>query len=217
MKETLRRYFKENLLFWSGMLLTVFIGCLFLWENGQINAYYMLNEYHNQYLDIFFKYFTYIGGGMSTYVGLVLMIFYFRKGIFILISQGVAAIMTQPLKYTFAHPRPLTLLGLENIAYPVDGFSIPGGCNSFPSGHTSATFAFMACLAAILPAKYKWAQVLFLIIGITVAYSRVYLSCHFLEDTLSGAVVGASATAITYMLLYYKEWGENPIYKLRQG
>jgi membrane-associated phospholipid phosphatase len=73
----------------------------------------------------------------------------------------------------------------------------------------------MACLAALLPPKHKGWQIAFLIIGIGVAYSRIYLSCHFLEDTLLGALIGTIAAAITYGFMYKSEWGDRPIYRLR--
>jgi len=214
MYQTLKKYFKENLLFWSGMLLIILIMSLFLFENGQIESHILLNSYHTPFLDKFFTYLTLLGGGFPLYFGLVVMIFWFRKGLFIAGSQGVASLLTQPLKYLIARPRPLTLLGLENIPNRVVDYSIPGGFNTCPSGHSSAIFAFCACLAALLPSKYKGWQVAFLILGVIGCYSRVYLSCHFLEDILFGAFVGAVATAITYMLLFSKEWGEKPIYKM---
>lgn len=216
MKDTLRQYFKENLLFWAGMALTILIMGLFLFENGQIETHFLLNCYHSPCMDVCMKVLTTLGSGLPCYVGIVVMIFWFRKGLFILVSQGFALIITQPLKYTLAHPRPLTLLGLENLPSVVEGYAIPGGCNSFPSGHVAAIFAFMACLAALLPKKYKAWQVAILVVAIAAAYSRVYLSCHFLEDTLVGAPIGAFSTAIAYMLLFYKEWGDCPIYKLKK-
>lgn len=214
MKETLRLYFKENLLFWAGMMLIILIMGLFLFENGQIETHFLLNSYHSPCMDVCMKVLTTLGSGLPCYVGIVVLIFWFRKGLFILLSQGVAMIITQPLKYTIARPRPLTLLGYENIPNVVD-YAIPGGYNSFPSGHVAAIFAFVACLAALLPKKYKAWQLAFLLLGTIAAYSRIYLSCHFLEDTLVGAPIGAFSTAIAYMLLYYKEWGECPVYKLR--
>ncbi len=215
MKETLKLYFKENLLFWAGMMLIILIMGLFLFENGQIETHFLLNSYHSPCMDVCMRVLTTLGSGLPCYVGIVVLIFWFRKGLFILVAQGFAALLTQPLKYAIARPRPLTLLGLENLPSVVDGYAIPGGYNSFPSGHVAAIFAFMACLAALLPKKYKVWQVAILVVAVAAAYSRIYLSCHFLEDTLVGAPIGAFSTAIAYMLLYYKEWGECPVYRLK--
>ena len=238
MYSTLRKYIHENILFGAGTVLIVFIMSLFLYENGQIEAHLLINAHHEHWADVLLSYLTHAGGGIPCYFALGLIIFRFRSGLYILLSQGVAAIITQPLKYALAHPRPLSLWtdwsqsALASDTWLYDkfniymtqwadtaayiGFEIPGGYNSFPSGHTSAAFAFMACLAALLPPKYKVWQIAFLIIGIGVAYSRIYLSCHFLEDTLSGAVIGVIAAAITYSFMYKTEWGDKPLYKMRE-
>ena len=238
MKSALQKYLRENILFLSGTLLFVFIMGLFYFENGKIEAHLMLNASHEYWADVVLSYFTHTGGAIPCLFAAGLMVFRFRSGLYILISQGVAALITQPLKYLHAHPRPLshwTDWDQSAFASNLDlydrfnaymtwwtdtaasiGYQIPGGYNSFPSGHTSAAFAFMACLAALLPPKHKGWQIAFLIIGIGVAYSRIYLSCHFLEDTLLGALIGTIAAAITYCFMYKSEWGDRPIYKLKQ-
>lgn len=238
MYSTLRKYIHENLLFGAGTVLIVFIMSLFLYENGQIESHLLINAHHEHWVDVLLSYFTHTGGAIPSCFALGLMIFRFRSGLYILLTQGVASLITQPLKYALAHPRPLSLWTDWCQSSPIAdtsafdhfntymtwwaataesiGFHIPGGYNSFPSGHTSAAFAFMACLAALLPSKYKGWQVLFLFIGIGVAYSRIYLSCHFLEDTLSGAVIGVIAAAITYSIMYKTEWGDKPLYKMRE-
>lgn len=237
MYQSFYKYLKNNLLFCAGTLLTVFIMCLFLYENGQVEAHLLINAHHEHWADVMLSYFTHTGGGIPCFFAIGLMIFRFRSGLYILLTQGVAALITQPLKYGIGRPRPLTLwadfsqssfTGDPSVWSQFDtymtqwvetanaiGFNIPGGFNTFPSGHTSAAFAFMACLAALLPPKYKNWQIAFLLIGVGVAFSRVYLSCHFLEDTMFGALIGVVATAITYMFMYRTEWGDKAIYKLR--
>jgi membrane-associated phospholipid phosphatase len=41
------------------------------------------------------------------------------------------------------------------------------------------------------------------------AYSRVYLSQHFTEDVLAGAVVGTCTGIAVYFLVYRGRWGRN--------
>lgn len=70
---------------------------------------------------------------------------------------------------------------------------------SFPSGHTSSTFAIATMFAlryhssplVIIPA-YAWA--------ITVGYGRMYLGMHYPSDVLAGAVIGASSSILIYSL-----------------
>lgn len=234
--EALKKYGRENLLFLAGTLLVLQVTGLFLLENGHLVCHLRINSYHTEFADRFFSYFTHAGGAIPSFFALGLMIFRFRSGLFILFTQGTAALITQPLKYIIGRPRPLSLwTDFDHTTFTGDatvwehfsnhmaqwadtanaiGYNIPGGYNSFPSGHTSAVFAFMACLAALLPPKYKNWQIAFLLIGVSVAYSRIYLSCHFLEDTMFGAFIGVIATAIVYTFMYRTEWGDKPIYKL---
>ncbi|MFI3173076.1 MAG: phosphatase PAP2 family protein [Eubacteriales bacterium] len=64
---------------------------------------------------------------------------------------------------------------------------------SFPSGHTSASFAaagiiyFMACK--------KWGTVA-LLLASAISYSRMYLGVHYLSDVLAGVAVGLGSAMI---------------------
>ena len=69
---------------------------------------------------------------------------------------------------------------------------------SFPSGHTSAAFAFFTCLALMTPRKFA---PLWMTAAWAVAYSRIYLSQHFLEDILLGSIIGVLSSCIVYVLM----------------
>lgn len=58
---------------------------------------------------------------------------------------------------------------------------------SFPSGHTTASFAVVAVTALRCP-WYVWAPVL--VVAGLIGFSRVYLRVHYLTDVLVGAVLG---------------------------
>jgi membrane-associated phospholipid phosphatase len=83
--------------------------------------------------------------------------------------------------------------------------------HSFPSGHTSATFALCACLAAITPPKYRWLQAIWLIAGWLGAYSRIYLSQHFVDDILLGSIIGVFAAGVLFVIMFQKKWGDAPL------
>lgn len=175
--------------------------CLFVFSciYSKIQTHLMLNGLHTTGLDFFFKYITVIGEWFPVGVGVVLLIWTWRGGLLILLSQGLTAIITQGLKFAFAAPRPATYFDQMGAELPP---TVPGEAtkywNSFPSGHTSAAFALFTCLALMTPRK--WAP-LWMTASWAVAYSRIYLSHHFLEDILLGSLIGVLSSCVVYMIM----------------
>ena len=58
---------------------------------------------------------------------------------------------------------------------------------SFPSGHTTASFASMTALFLTGNKKYSWAAFIF---AFLMAVARIYLVVHFASDVLAGIAVG---------------------------
>ena len=200
MKNKLNQFCRSN----RTMLInfTIVWASLFVFEciYPKLQTHLMLNGYHTPVMDTIFKYITVLGEGFPTYFGILLLIWSRRYGLFILLSQGLTFIITQILKFAFAHPRPATYFEQMGADLPdtVPGVSLRRAMNSFPSGHTSAAFAFFTCLALMTPRK--WAP-LWMTAGWAVAYSRIYLSQHFLEDILLGSVIGMISTCVMYILM----------------
>lgn len=176
--------------------------CLWVFDlmYPKIQTHLMMNGYHTPALDTFFNYVTKLGEGFPAYLGIALLVFRRRKGLLILLGQGLAFIITQILKIAFAHPRPATYFKEMGVDLPetVDGVKLRTAYNSFPSGHTSAAFAFFTCLALMTPRKFA---PLWMTAAWAVAYSRIYLSQHFLEDILLGSIIGVLSSCIVYVLM----------------
>lgn len=86
------------------------------------------------------------------------------------------------IKHLAARPRPwLVVDGLVNLLDEKDP-------NSFPSGHTSAAFAFAAAMCFHLDAK--WAKFLAVAAAAFMGWSRLYVAVHFPSDVLAGAIIG---------------------------
>ena len=104
----------------------------------------------------------------------------------IFLTAVVALVANQAISSTWYHARPFeTGLGQQFLAHATE--------SSFPSDHAGFMFAlFFAALAN--PPTRKWAG-LFLVAGIGVAWSRVYLGVHFPFD-----MIGAFGVAFLSML-----------------
>jgi undecaprenyl-diphosphatase len=66
------------------------------------------------------------------------------------------------------------------------------GWDSFPSGHSMATFAVATVLAVRFP-KVRWLVILW---ALAVSVSRLFRASHFLTDIVAGAVLGVLIGAV---------------------
>ena len=112
-----------------------------------------------------------------------------RNSLYIGSAIAVTVIITTIAKYTINRPRPFeTYPDIEKLTF--------GGGPSFPSGHTSETFALATSLSIAYPKWYIIAPS-FLWAG-AVGYSRMDLGVHYPSDVLAGAVLGAGCAWLTY-------------------
>ncbi len=165
------------------------VGLIFWIVTDKVGMHLLLNGFHTSALDVFFKYFTQVGGWVPcVVVGILLLFRKWRIAIIILAGQLVATFITTPIKRIIRAPRPSVILTELGIDFPmVEGVDLHSTL-SFPSGHTSAAFAF--CFAVALFCTKWWQKILCLLVAIFCGYSRIYLSQHFLEDVLAGSLVG---------------------------
>ena len=179
----------------------IWIVGLILWSiTDKVGMHIVLNGFHTPTLDIFFKYFTQIGGWVPCAVGgILLSLKKWRIAAVILLGQLVATLITTPIKRIIRAPRPSVVLSELGIDFPiVEGVDLHSTL-SFPSGHTSAAFAF--CFAISLFCPKWWQKMLCLFIAILCGYSRIYLSQHFLEDTLAGSLIGVISILVLIPLI----------------
>jgi undecaprenyl-diphosphatase len=148
---------------------------------------------------------NWIGEGthlVAVSVGLLAVGWFFSKatvkaaGIQTLLAHGLAALVVNGLKHLIGRPRPKFAHSGEWQLAP----SWASGLDSFPSGHSAASFAVATVLAKRFPAVGP----LCLGIAVFVALSRILRGSHFPTDVLGGAVVGAISGAIAAAPL--KQW-----------
>ncbi|MCI5604362.1 MAG: phosphatase PAP2 family protein [Clostridia bacterium] len=146
----------------------------------------------NPFFDFIMPKITYLGsGGIIWIITAVVMLIikkYRRTGLKIacalLLSLIICNILLKP---TVARIRPFDInTAIELIiSKPTD--------YSFPSGHTTASFA-AAMVLVLSESKRIWIPAV--IIAILISFSRLYLYVHFPTDVLCGMVLG---TVLAYL------------------
>ena len=161
-----------------------------------------VNSHHTPFLDLFFKYWTYLGDGVL--LGVIgfcfLLTNYFRFNTF-LIAVALQTLFVHLFKqWLFAgEPRPKTFFADQSdLLYFVDGVTVRG-FNTFPSGHTAS--AFTAAFFLILITKNKTLQIVYLIAAVLVGLSRVYILQHFGRDIFFGSIFGIASVVMAWEIM----------------
>ena len=163
---------------------------LLLIEKGDAIIY--VAKSRNYIFNLLFRFMSFV---VETWVFIILSILLFLKDYRNSLLVGGAGLLTLFitgwLKVFFSMPRPM--IYFENMDRLQDLVLVPEyealtGYSSFPSGHATAAFALMFALSII--SNKKWVDVLTLTIAVLAAFSRIYLTNHFLMDVLAGSILG---------------------------
>ncbi len=209
------RTIRNNLYFLLPYLVLLLFLVPFLLLYSKADIHLWINQHNSGFSDITFALLTYLGDGLFVIIPAIILLFYsLRHSVFLLTAYLGTGLITQILKRFFFHDvmRPSKLL-YDKSLHLVDGVEMLSG-RSFPSGHSTSAFALFLCLAMITSNKVL--KLGCLIIACLVAFSRIYLSQHFLIDTMAGSFIGTTGTFGIYLLFYRnnKEWHNWNIRKL---
>ena len=181
---------KQHQFFFYSYVLVLIPAVLFLFCNGKVNSFMLLNGYHRNWLDNFFIAYTNLGNGIFAILLALICFFVLKKrkaGVVLLLAYASTGILAQIIKLLFHLPRPLVYFRPQHFPFFIDSI-IHAGYNSFPSGHTATAFAIATVLAFYTTSTMRY--LLLLLAAVLVAFSRVYLSQHFLLDVLAGSFIG---------------------------
>ena len=187
------------------ILLAIVLGLLYTFPKEELHL--LMNSHHMPSEDTFFKYYSTMAK-WPLYVLALLPAFWkqIQMTIFFTLSELTGGALLQILKHLFSFDRPVSFFEHHgHVLLPlVQGVDIHHG-NSFPSGHASTFFVFFTCCALILAYRYrqnpsqltlrkKYMVRLLMLVLFTMAalgaYSRIYLSQHFLSDVCVGSIIG---------------------------
>ena len=161
-----------------------------------------INKHHTPFLDSFFKYITYLGSGWMILILIVIFLFLsYRLALMLAISNLFITIIVQFLK-NIVFPgsfRPKAYFEDIYELYFISGVQVHS-MHSFPSGHSATAFSIFFFLS-LLSDRPVW-KFLTIALAILTAFSRVYLSQHFMEDILLGSSIGL---LLSFLVFYYFE------------
>lgn len=176
-------FFVLTVLFWAviGSVLATF-------TRSEIQLAF--NKVHFPLGNTLVPYLTHLGDGAIFAFGIIFLWIRFRDFFAILFTALYTLISTAVLKQIVfsGAPRPAMYFPEGSLEF-VDGVKMHM-INSFPSGHTTAAFAFYGILALLVSKKHEWLRIPLFIIAIAVGFSRVYLNQHFLIDVWAGMALG---------------------------
>ncbi len=201
--------FNENRSFlipWLLLLLSSIV-LLIIYPKAQLHIF--SNQMHTPFLDTFFKYTTYLGDGtLIALLFIVLLFVKYRYALAFLSGALAASLLINLIKKVLLHDayRPSKYFELYETyqLHLVEGVKLHS-FQSFPSGHTTTAFNLFFMLALLV--ENRWLKTLFLVIAAVVAYSRVYLSQHFLIDIVAGSVFGVVSIFISFY--YFSKPGKS--------
>ena len=154
--------------------------------------YGLIDDHITNNLTSYIKYITYIGSAVAV-IGIVVFVYIFFKNkkysLYMTINLISITIFQLILKNIFSRNRPVDINLIEEEGY------------SFPSGHSLTALAFYGFIIYLIyksKIKYKSLFIsLFVLIILSVGFSRIYLGVHFFTD-----VIGAFTFALSYLILY---------------
>ncbi len=166
-------------------------------QNLDIRILRSINSSQSLPSDRFFQFVSnsnaYLVIGIPATMGTISLINHddqlFRNTCVTVAALAITSGITEVMKYSINRDRPFKtypdITGKSAVRSP-----------SFPSGHTSSSFAMATSLSLSYPkwyiivTCYTWAG--------TVAFSRMDLGVHYPSDVLAGAIVGAGSAWLTY-------------------
>lgn len=201
----LKTFIKHNWIFLLLYLIILAGAGLVLLNMGKVQIHKVINAQVGNYaVDMFFKYITHLGDGLfAVIVALFLALKSVRKALYILLSYAGAGIVSYIMKHWIYldanRPHFAFQYHVREELNKVEGVDLLA-LHTFPSGHALSAFALFFCL--MFMAGNQLHKALFFIAAVIAAYSRTYLSQHWLIDIYIGSIIGASFAVLLYFIFY---------------
>lgn len=185
-----------------GLSIYSVLGAIFYFTYGKEEAHLVLNAHHNPYLDLFFQYVTHVGHGFVPIIVFHLLLFVrYSWALGFGLSSLIMGVVVQGLKRSvFAGDHRPAMFFPEGGLPQIEGVDLMLH-HSFPSGHSATGFCL--CIMLAFFAKQRWANYFFTVLAVLIAFSRVYISQHFIQDTIVGSWIGLIMALFGYIFIMY--------------
>ena len=199
----MKQLLKKNQYFLIQYLFILIIITILLLSFSKTELHILSNKANSIFLDYFFKYATNLGdGAMIAILTIILLFIKYRYSIIFLsgslLTAGIINLFKKVLLGDVFRPSKYFELYETFQLHFVEGVKLHA-LQSFPSGHTGTAFNLFFMLALISPGK--WLKLFWFIMATVIAYSRVYLSQHFLIDITVGSIIGVTSILLIYFWL----------------
>lgn len=142
------------------------------------------------------------GGIIWILLGLILLLFkkYRKYGFMVIVGLLCSLVINDYiLKPLINRPRPFNLdLDFWKASYTYPDLVPKPSSVSFPSGHTSSSFA---AATALITSRKKRIWIPSLVLAFLIAISRIYVHVHYCTDVLAGFVVGVIYGLLAYLII----------------
>jgi len=209
MKLALWHKVRYNPFFLVPMLIWAVAGGILLILVTKRNLFYVPNTNFNDVANIVMPVVTRMGEA-SVILPVLLLLFLvpsLRNRYYLiqaLCCNIIPFLIQQALKSIFDQPRPRLLFYDRMWMHYLPEWPVYLS-RSFPSGHATGAFSFFCFLAFLLPPGRRGWGIMFFLLALMVAYSRLYLATHFFEDVYAGSLIGVLITTITFSIVYQKK------------
>lgn len=197
----MKKIIKENLSFIIVYLVFLIPSILLIIVFSKQQIHLTLNRYYSNFADFAFLYLTFLGSGLIAIIlALILLLVKLRYFLITVLSFTSSSLVVQILKRIIFYDIDRPAEYFKNIVdlHLVAGQQILRHF-SFPSGHSATIFAICFSLSYFI--KNQYLKVVLAVIAILVAFSRVYLSQHFLIDIVFGSIIGVVFSIISILVI----------------
>jgi membrane-associated phospholipid phosphatase len=114
------------------------------------------------------------------------------SGLFLFSSVAVSGLTVDVIKYIAGRARPKLYFSEQLFGF--DFFRWEHAWTSFPSGHSATALSVAMFLALLFP---RW-RFFWFFGGVIVAFSRIFLTQHYISDVIAGSFLGIVSTLLLY-------------------